>query len=411
MRAIRRGVGRSHASRPGALHLGGRWLGLGCAVLLAWLAPRTTASEPPARVAQTAAGAGPQAGAPLGAPVSTPHDDMGVTAEARTNYYADNDGNTIVTPMVTVQAALNEQVSLTAHALVDVMTCASVDVISSATPKGYFQENRQEAGATFSLMRDLLSLSAGASTSRENDYSSWTASLSAARDFAARNVTLALSYAFTDSTVGRAHDAGFAKDLDSHALTLSLTQTLSPRWIAQLSVFAGLLDGYLTSPYRMVRMDNGAYNEEQAPSLRLRSAAVIQVRGALTDRAFLAASYRYYRDNWGIDSHSGELGWTWAPRRWVELRLRNRLYTQDSAVFYQQSYRRPLRYMTSDRELSAFTGDLTGARVAFPLGRLGPLAEVEFDLKADLMWQWFSEFDALPTRRFVVTEAGLRVGF
>ena len=393
--------GARRSGRPWALVL----VATAATVALPW----ESSSAPPSQFAQ--AGAAGVAPASRPSQTGSAAEPLGVTARARTNYYVDNDGNTVVTPLVTLEGALSERLSVAAHALVDVMTCASVDVVSSATPKGYFEETRQEAGATVTFVRHLLQLSAGAVASSENDYGSLTASFGAAHEFAARNFTAALGYAFTDSTVGRADDWRFAADLDSHAVTLTLTQVLSPRWIAQLALFGGALSGFLSSPYRMVRLADGAHSEESTPSLRLRSAVVLQVRGALSNRSFVAGSYRYYHDNWGIDGHTAEVSWTFVPRSWVELRLRNRFYIQDGAGFYRQVYHRPLRYMTADRELSAFHGDLIGAKLAFPMGRLGPIAELELDIKSDVMWQWFADFDALPMRRFLVTEVGFRVGF
>ena len=333
------------------------------------------------------------------------------TVRSRTNYYFDNDGNRIVTPLVAADAEVNKYVAIAAHAALDIMTCASVDVITAATPKGYFQETRQEAAGSVTLKRDLATLTLSGTGSRENDYGSATAAIALSNEFAQRNTTLSLAYSYTDSDIGRAKDPNFQRDLNSHALTLTWTQVLSRRWIVQASSFSGVLQGLQSSVYRMVRFNNGAASPEVVPNLRLRQAVALQLRGALSRAWFVGASYRLYLDTWGLRSHTMEATVSVTPKRWLTLRLRDRLYLQQGVDFYQSRFAGPMRLMSIDRELGDFYGNLVGAKAEVFIADLGRTATLGVDLKLDYMRQAFADFPWLPVRRMWMAEAGLRLTF
>jgi len=351
------------------------------------------------------------------APAPTPGNEpqapapAGVTAEARTNYYSDNDGNRIVTPTVNVAGGVSDHVSMAAHVAVDMMTCASVDVVSAATPKGYFQENRQEYGGSVTMERKLAKLTVGATRSVENDYSSATGLIALSDEFAKRNATVSLAYSFTGSNVGRAHDPNFSRRLDSHALTVGWTQVLGRQWIGQLSGFVGVLDGFQSSVYRFVHFANGSSGPESAPDFRLRRAVAAELRGSVAKNWFAAANYRLYSDSWGLSSHTGEAHLTWAPTDLLSIRVRDRVYWQQGASFYRSVYQERLRYMTIDRELGAMQGNLVGLKVSLDLGGAASTTAWQLDLKYDWMWQHFDDFPWLKVRMMSMIEAGLQCAF
>ena len=336
---------------------------------------------------------------------------LGVNSDARTNVYADNDGNRIVTPSLSADAEVGESWSINAHGALDIMTCASVDVRTAATPKGYFQETRREAGGGVTYAHGLSKTSLSVVGSRENDYGSVSVALGWSDEFAQRNTTVAVGYSFTDSDVGRAHDPAFDRDLDSHTLSTTVTQVLSKTWIAQASAWVGVLDGFQSSVYRYVRFANGTAGPERMPNLRVREAGALQLRGALSNDLFLGASYRLYGDSWGLLAHTGEVQASWLPVRSVVLRLRDRLHVQRGSPYYQSRFDRPMTYMSIDRELGAFWGNLVGAKASWQPGSAFGTQRIEVDLKLDAMWQHFDDFPWLPERSWVVAEVGLTASF
>ena len=329
----------------------------------------------------------------------------------KVNTYSDNDGNRIVTPVTSVEGDAGPHVTLHAQVLFDVMTCASVDVVSSATQKGHFKETREQYDGGLVVHWGAWSLSAATSFSRENDYRSVTGTLGLGVELFQRNTSLTLGYGFSDSDVGRASDPLFERDLDSHTVTASLTQVLSSNVVLQVGYFLGALSGYQGSPYRNVAIGGGTSAPESAPTWRLRQALVARVKASLSSSWFLGADYRFYFDTWGIDSHTAELALTHEPVRWFSWRLRDRFYLQDGADFYQEVYDTRRRYMTSDRELGPFLSNLVGLKLVFVPPDILKRVGTSIDLKFDFTWQRFSQFSRLSERLMYVAEAGLRVEF
>ena len=291
------------------------------------------------------------------------------------------------------------------------MTCASVDVVSAATPKGYFQEDRKEYGGAVTWQHEQRGVTLGATHSLENDFSSTTGSIALSSELAKRNATVSLSYGFTGSDVGRAHDPTFSRRLDSHAVTAAWTQVLGRQWIGQVSGFFGYLSGFQSSVYRFVHFTDGTSGPEVAPDERFRRAVVAELRGSLSPSWFTGASYRLYTDSWGVLSHTGEVTLAYAPTDWLTLRLRDRAYQQRGASFYSSHYDQPMRYMSIDRELGAMYGNLAGAKLAIDLGSPARTSHWQMDLKYDWMWQHFEDFPWLTDRVMAMVEAGLQFDF
>ena len=344
-------------------------------------------------------------------PSAEPDGPVGVEVASRLNVYVDNDGNKIITPLNAVTATLGDgAVILDAHGSLDIMTCASVDVLSAATPHGYFQETRKEAGgdATVDLAGWLVS--AGTVMSKENDYKSISGNFGLSRELFEKNTTVAVGYSFTDSNVGRANDPEFNQKLASHTVTATVTQVLSRSVVGQVSYFMGYLDGFQASPYRHVRIATGVTTPESTPGTRVRNAVAVRVKAALAPDHFIAGDYRAYLDSWGLVSHTAEVAYTWQMLPWLSWRLRDRVYLQSGADFYSWTYDAPHRYMTADRELGSYWGNLVGLRASFEPA-IGRTQKLTIDLKFDFMMQQFADFPLLPERLMYVTELGATWAF
>ena len=329
----------------------------------------------------------------------------------KVNSFVDNDGNRIMSPLTSVKAEVSEDLSVGAHAAYDVMSCASVDVISAATPKGKFSEVRKEYGANVELRSDMWIFTTAALYSLENDFLSLTGSVGASRDFAQRNTTVGLGYSYSNSTVGRALDNNFQKPLLIQTGQASLTQVLNPRLIAQFSYYLSQIDGFQESPYRTARFIDGTAGPENVPDRRQRHATALRKRWAITNQNFLSSDYRFYLDTWGIQSHTLELGFTQTARPWFTWRVRSRLYSQSGTDFYRSIYESHKGFKTADRELGPFTSGMAGAKTTFYLGDLLPLQDFALDFKVDVMKQSFSDYPQLNERLMLVTEIGLSTAY
>lgn len=321
------------------------------------------------------------------------------TATGTVSVYADDDDTTVVTSMVDGSLRLPVPVMISAHALVDAVSSASVDIVSAAT--GRYSENRVELGATATGRAADTDATVSYTTSGENDWRSRSVEVDVARDLARKNTTLALGYGYTHNRVGRAEDPTFARELVVHGGQLALTQVLGPRTLASIAYTVQRSTGYHASPYRYVSDAMGGTRPETDPDERLRHAITVRVLRAVGAATSIDASYRLYVDDWGITSHTAtasiahELGDT------LDLRVRARAYYQGRAEFYRETYDMPLAYMTADRELSTFWDAGGGIRLAWHGDHL------EIAAKADATYYRFLDFARLAGRVAVVTGGGI----
>jgi hypothetical protein len=291
---------------------------------------------------------------------------------------ADSDRTTVVTPRFRIGAPVGSDTRVDVVYTVDVWSSASIDIRTAASLN--VTEQRDELDVTVQQALADATLGATYRYSVEHDYTSHGGTLFAAYDLAQHNTTLFASLHASLDDVGRAGDAAFSERAGLLSGRLSITQVLDTHTLAQLTYELMRQDGYLSSPYRYVRIsDNPASlpttchspgascQRENNPSERVRHALAIHLRRALTDALSVGASYRFYRDDWDLQSHTAALDIQLSPgSRWL-LSLGYRVYHQTSASHYRPSYgRTPFPGLrTSDKELSS----LTSNRLEFEVAR------------------------------------------
>src|SRR5262245_13429087 len=125
----------------------------------------------------------------------------GTRVASKVAVYKDNDGLTVVTPIISVTQTIRDTTTVEAEYDVDTLTAAAVDVRTSATPK--FSEVRH--GAALSVTQHVRSwdtdLTGSLEVSREADYASATFSAGFSSDFLEKNVTLGGGYSYVANAV------------------------------------------------------------------------------------------------------------------------------------------------------------------------------------------------------------------
>lgn len=362
---------------------------------------------------------------------------LGTRVASKMAYYTDNDGLTVVTPIISVEQKIFDASSISLEYDADVLSAATVDVRTSATEK--FEEVRHglALAGTYRVMPWQTDLSGAVSYSKEYDYQSVTVGGGFAKELLQKNVTVGAGYSYVSNRVGRSKTSfsSFEEHLDIHAVNASFTQLLSKTAYMQLSGSVILARGYQASVYRYVPLflegsiDASQLNEttlldgslrplkrsaERLPRKRDRGAAVLRLNKRLPWRMTLAGDYRFYIDSWSLMSHTLSVNVYQPIGSHFTLRLRNRFYTQNAANFYQRAYfvtdvNRPPEFHTLDRELSPFWYDLFGLKVSvkLPTGRL--FDRVELDAKVDVQYTSYSDFAYLNNRAALIFGGGLTV--
>ena len=320
--------------------------------------------------------------------------------EGAISLYADDDETTVVTTLVDGSVRLPVPVTVDAHALVDAVSSASVDVVSAATPR--WTENRIELGARAIARLAGSDVTLGYQTSGENDWRSHAVLVGLRRELAQKNTTLSLDYAFTDNRVGRAFDPVFTRDLIVHGAELGLVQLLDARTLLSATYTLQRSDGYHASPYRYVTTATGLASPEVHPEDRTRHAVTLRALRAIGEATSVDVQYRAYADGWGVRSHTATVAWTWEMSETIDLRLRARAYSQGAADFYRERYEMPMRFMTADRELGTFWDAGGGVKLSWTGEHLA------LDAKVEGTYYRFLDFARLDGRVALVTAGGLR---
>jgi hypothetical protein len=267
-------------------------------------------------------------------------------------------------------------------ALVDIVTGASPGIVTNAggapvqTITGASVSDHRRAGeARLAKRIGDLTLAVSGAVSGEEDYHSRAFGVEAKLDLAGRNTSLVAGYGRSSDRVGSVDDPALGERRDTREYLIGITQVLSPRAVAQSNLQWSRGRGWYNDPYRStVTFYPGALLPalmlDTRPDRRDSLAWLTRHRLHFPERhATLQTDYRYFRDDWGIRSHSLELAWSQDLREGWTLRPALRWYSQAAANFYAPLVPRPQpALLSSDQRLAAFGGLSPSARLTWRSG-------------------------------------------
>ncbi|HEU5297075.1 MAG TPA: DUF3570 domain-containing protein [Burkholderiaceae bacterium] len=313
------------------------------------------------------------------------------TAEAIYHLY-DGGGVTAQGPALLVRKSLYDKVSLTGTYYVDMVSNASIDVVTTASP---FKETRTEysVGADYAYRDSLLSV--GYSSSDEPDYKAQGLSIDAAQEVFGSMTTIKLGFTRGKDDVGKKGEGFF--DYAKHwRYRLGVTQIITPRWLATLNVEAVSDEGFLGSPYRAARVF-GSLVPERNPRTRSSRAIKAGAIGEIMPRTSLHADYRYFWDTWDIKAHTFEVG---GSRYFGESFLIDgylRYYKQSKALFYFDNAPVETTYVSRNRQLSTYDDIAPGVRVTYQYKQVPGKYEIQAHLNYEYQRYKFSDFTDIRT--------------
>jgi hypothetical protein len=299
-------------------------------------------------------------------------------------------GVTATGPAVLIRKSLFDRVSLTGTYYVDMVSNASIDVVTTASP---YSENRQEYGLGLDYVyRDALVTLSG-THSREPDYTADSVSADVSQEVFGGMTTVSMGYTRGWDKVGKHNTPTFSATADHWQYRLGVTQILTPRWLASLTLEAIADQG---SPYRAVRVF-GAFIPERVPATRSSRAVTLRVAGDIGSRGAVRAQYRYFWDTWDIRAHTAELGYgRYLGQRWL-LDASFRYYKQDRALFYSDNFGANLQYMSRNRQLGTFDSLGPGIKASYTVYSVPS----RYEVKLNGAYQWldfkYSDFTDLRT--------------
>jgi hypothetical protein len=315
-------------------------------------------------------------------------------AEAAYHVYRGG-GVTASGPAFLVRKSLADRVSLSANYYVDMVSNASIDVVTSASP---FKETRNayELGADWLVRDSVVSLSL--SNSREPDYIANAVGVDVSTDVYGGMSTVTMGFTRANDQVGQ-RDRGFFDTARHWQYRAGLTQVLTNRWLASLNFEAVSDDGFLGSPYRAARAF-GTLVPERNPRTRTSRAVKLSTSYALDGgtqdrRHAIKAEYRYFWDTWQIQAHTAQVGYTRAfGDRWLA-DAHVRAYSQKAALFYRDNATSDTLYLSRNRQLSTFTNTSLGGKLSYRYGKVGEHFDVSLVTAYELMSLNYKDFTDL----------------
>jgi hypothetical protein len=189
---------------------------------------------------------------------------------------------------------------------------------------------------------------------------------------------------------GAAHGGNESRNVTD--LLLGVTQVLSRTWLVQGNLGFGRGSGMHTDPYKILSVIDGTsglvtgdrYVYESRPRSRSRTSLYLQSKSAFgTD--VLDVSYRFYRDDWGIRSHTAEVRYRFESARGWYIEPQLRAYRQTAADFWRgwlveggewssASHTALLANASADPRLAAFNAATLGLKFGVPLMRASELS-------------------------------------
>jgi hypothetical protein len=288
----------------------------------------------------------------------------------------DGGGVTIDGPSLLVRKQFAEKYSVSANYYVDMVSSASIDVVTTASP---YKEERNQASLALDMLNGKTQYSIGFAGSDENDYTAKTASFDISQDLFGDLTTLSFGFSRGWDEVRKRDDDEFSEPVDRRSYRLGLSQIVTPRLMMGFAYETITDEGFLNNPYRSVRyLDPDspagyAYQPEAYPRTRTSNAASVNARYFLPYRAVLHGEFRWFTDTWGIDAGTVRLGYTQPfGKRWV-IEGGLRWYDQSAADFYSDLFPRQdfQNFLARDKELSTFTSQMLSVGATYELPALG----------------------------------------
>ncbi len=229
------------------------------------------------------------------------------------------------------------------------------------------RDKRSELSIGTRYYLDNGSIGGNIGYSEEDDYRASYVGLSAERHFNqdATTVSLSLSHSADDIFPTDAELFGrvLNEDKTSSSVALSVSQVINQVSTFQTALSVTEQSGFLSDPYKLrdVRPDNKT-----------------QVAFSNSYRRFFVGAnaaghinYRYYSDDFGIDSHTVDLSWyqNWGPD--IQVVPNVRYYSQSEADFFtniDDFASPPDQFQSSDYRLAAFGAISGGLSIILDLG-------------------------------------------
>ncbi|PCI08947.1 MAG: hypothetical protein COB77_01100 [Gammaproteobacteria bacterium] len=288
----------------------------------------------------------------------------------------------------------------------------------------HFNDTRLANSLTWThLHDDNWSIDYNAAVSIENDYRSFSGAVTVNKETVKKDYLFSFGIAASHDEIFRVGAGDTPVPLSQIAdnevagegtretidLIAGVTRIINRRTVAQFNLAYSMSNGYHTDPYKVFSVVDRATNVviagssyyESRPGDRTRTSLTFKLNHQLyPSNNIIHGSYRYYTDDWDVDSHTFDFNYRIKLSDTHYFEPRFRLYVQSQAFFYMNQFfvddagaTLPPdfpKYVSADYRLDDMVSITPGIRYGREVGTDGHLrARLEY------MYQSFkhSEFD------------------
>jgi hypothetical protein len=178
-----------------------------------------------------------------------------------------------------------------------------------------------------------------------------------------QSINIGASFAYNE-ILSYDYDTGSGASAKETSTSVNLqggvTQVINDHASAKAEAFVIVDDGYLTNPHSTVVRNYGTAEQklttEKRPDKRTAYGANLKYITMVGDDVSYQANYRFYTDDWDVNSHTIENDIYYAMNDDLTLGLGLRYYTQTEASFYNEkkNFFKNEKEASSDERLSSF---------------------------------------------------------
>jgi len=289
-------------------------------------------------------------------------------------------------------------------------TTADIDgnPIANLSGASGIRDTRSELSISGKYYMESGSIAGTVGYSEEDDYRSTYFGISAEQSFYNNHTTVAAGFTVSNDDLFPTDAAEFGRiEKDSKrsvSLFTSISQVINQTTVVQSALSITRLNGYLSDPYKL---------RDVRPDEKLQIAWSNSLRIFLISAdAAIHVDYRFYDDDYGVNSHTLNLEWHQNVNRIFQIIPGIRYYSQSEADFFtniDNFAMDPLQDQSSDYRLSAY-GAISGT-----LRLVADMGKWSFNLSAEryITDEKYSSFDvAQPSTSLVrYTRVSLGIDF
>lgn len=216
--------------------------------------------------------------------------------------------------------------SASARGTLDAVSGASPRYHSTVSGASRMTDRRLASEWKLTWHRPNAAWTFGLDRSAENDYRSTGLSLQVRQAADDRNTEWTLAAAVGRDRIHPVNDPERDERRRTASLLAGVTRVLTPEDVAQFNLGVSHGEGSFSDPYKLV---------DQRPRQRTQFTARAAWNHHLGEvPAVLRSSYRFYRDDWGVQAHAVELAWAYRLSPTLRVTPQLRYATQRAARFY-----------------------------------------------------------------------------